>query len=126
MVHPLLVKRVSDTWSLPLWAHFLIKILTGAVVIGVISGLLYLELYIWQLISILSILWFITIRVSYSLDHYGRFLLFDNDLLCDLSLHLVSVVILAGYAWNWFAGLCGLILLWFTWYISWKDARPPN
>ena len=81
-----LAERVTDTFTAPRWLHHVVKIVTGALVFAICW---LASRHSVPVGATLSVVWFLTLRVSYALDHGTP--LVKPDLWCDGALHVIAI-----------------------------------
>ena len=81
----------DDGLSLPRGLHHVVKVLTGALVL---AGYLLLIQHTSPVVAaaVCAVVWFLSGRIEYALDHRSR--LFSFDLACDTALHVLPLAAL--------------------------------
>ena len=87
-----LTERIDDNGLvLPRWGHHVAKVLAGALVLG-LSWLAVTHLSPLASAALFSVVWFLSLRAAYALDHHTP--VCTLDLACDLALHVLPFVAL--------------------------------
>lgn len=110
-----LLTRAFDGFWAPRWVHHLVKLATGAAVLGVFALLASSP----AAAALCSLLWFMSLRVAYSINHGTP--LIKPDLGTDLALHATP---LAGLIGNHLVACLVAVLLVLVYLRTYPDASP--
>jgi hypothetical protein len=123
---------VTDSFTAPRWVHHGVKAVTGALVLLLLAlleryGLHATPRVAWAVASLLSVAWFLSLRVSYWLDHRGDAqpaIFIKADLWCDLALHSVPAAIAIALVSDRMIGSIAFALCVAGYLSSYPDATP--